>query len=456
MTVIELTEEDERQWKERYWRIENMPKTEFTKVHADIYKHYSRTWRRTAYSTGPVNKPRAAKAIQALYKLEGLDEPLIIWTKSPLASLFAKAIADHYLKIRPEYDVWPSIGPRVVSHVHDETYEFTMANNKTFHNFRREANSWDDFSHIGEIGVRRVNSILKESLHNAVLHSGHFVNAPHSNQDLYLKLWEGVSDSLEHSLGASLKLKLNKDNAPEFFERIKGCIEANRAAMNRTDYEDSGNYDQIRRSIWAAKENNYYTQYDAAKLSEYMFFCDAGLIAKTDSLIELYQLCSSVGAVMPEGRVCYVSDRPEIIKLDSEDQLHCEDSPAIKYSDGFSIYAWHGERFPHDWAQSPSSPSEALRWPNLEQRRVACEFVGWDNIIDELEGQLIDKDDDPEIGELIRVILPDSGAENFLRVTCGTGRRFALPVPPDMKTARQANAWTWGLRPDQYRPEVRT
>jgi len=456
MTVIEITEEDLRKERERLWRIENMPKTEFTKVHADIYKQYSRTWRQDALSTDPINKPRAIEAIKALYKLEGLDEPCIIWTKSPLASLFAKAIADHYLGVRPEYNVWPSIGPRIVNHVHNETYEFTIVNNKDFHEFRRELNSWDDFSHIGEIGVRRVNSILKESLHNAVLHSGHFVNLPKSNQHLGLMLWNGLSDSFEESLSALINLKLNKFSAPEFFNRVKGCIEANRTALSRTDYEDSGNYDQIEGAIWAAKENTYYTQYDAAKLSEYMFFCDAGLIPKKDALIELYKICCSVGAVMPECRVCFVSDRPEILNIDDRGLLHCEDGPAMKYSDGFSIYAWHGQRFPHHWIDTPPSRSEALQWPNLEQRRIACEIVGWDTIIDELEGQLIDKDVDPEIGELLRVNLPDSGEENFLRVACGTGRKFAIPVPLEMETALQANAWTWGLEPHQYKPEVRT
>ena len=71
---------------------------------------------------------------------------------------------------------------------------------------------------------------------------------------------------------------------------------------------------------------------------------------------------------------------------------------------------------------------------------------------------LIDRDEDPEIGELVEVEIPEIGREKFLRVLCGTGREFALPVPPDMKTALQANSWTFGF--DDFRefmkPEVRT
>jgi len=31
-----------------------------------------------------------------------------------------------------------------------------------------------------------------------------------------------------------------------------------------------------------------------------------------------------------------------------------------------------------------------------------------------------------------------------------------LPVPPDVTTAREANAWTYGLDPEAWAPEVRT
>ncbi len=59
-------------------------------------------------------------------------------------------------------------------------------------------------------------------------------------------------------------------------------------------------------------------------------------------------------------------------------------------------------------------------------------------------------------GDAPIVEAPDIGKEKFLRVRCGTSRTFALPVPPEMKTALEANAWTWGLTPEEYKPEIRT
>jgi hypothetical protein len=69
---------------------------------------------------------------------------------------------------------------------------------------------------------------------------------------------------------------------------------------------------------------------------------------------------------------------------------------------------------------------------------------------------VIDEDADEMIGTLLEVDIPDIGKEKFLFVKCGTGRNFALPVPPDMKTALEANAWSYGLKPAEYVPEVRT
>ena len=83
-------------------------------------------------------------------------------------------------------------------------------------------------------------------------------------------------------------------------------------------------------------------------------------------------------------------------------------------------------------------------------------MLGWETILGELDCVSLDKDKNPEIGELVSVKIPGIGEDKFLRVTCGTGRNFTLPVPPDMTTARQANAWTWGLSADQYNPEIRT
>ena len=157
---------------------------------------------------------------------------------------------------------------------------------------------------------------------------------------------------------------------------------------------------------------------------------------------------------------CLVSDFPEIIKVDAENRPHCENGPSHRWRDGWSLYHWHGVKIPAEWVEDKASLSAktALTWGDIEQRRAACEIVGWEKILRELNARTIDKDADPEIGELVEVSIPGVGKERFLRVKCGTKRQFALPVPPTMKTALQANAWTFGYDDchDFTKPEVRT
>ena len=147
---------------------------------------------------------------------------------------------------------------------------------------------------------------------------------------------------------------------------------------------------------------------------------------------------------------------PTVTRGPGSHRLHCPNGPAVAW-DGWGVYSWHGVLIPGEWVEGkPPTAAEALNWPNIEQRRAACEILGWAKILDQLKAEVIDKDPDEEIGTLLEVNLPDAGKERFLSVKCGTGRRFVIPVEKSCKTARQANAWTWGLGAKDYQPEVRT
>ena len=155
---------------------------------------------------------------------------------------------------------------------------------------------------------------------------------------------------------------------------------------------------------------------------------------------------------------CIVSDFPQYIKLDDQRRPHCETGPSHRWRDGWSIYSWHGVQVPREWIEERHilTAEIALKWENIEQRRAACEIIGWNRILSELNAKTINKDEDPMIGELVEVNLPDAGKELFLKVLCGTGRVFAIPVPKEMKTALQANAWTYDAEDFDFREMLET
>jgi hypothetical protein len=201
-----------------------------------------------------------------------------------------------------------------------------------------------------------------------------------------------------------------------------------------------------------------YGAHEAPWLAYYDFFLEQLDVEECKDLEGLMDIAKTCGWLNMYEDVVVIQERPHTIRFDDQNRLHCEDGPAIEFTDGTKIYAWHGVKIPDNWIEKKSelSPKTALTWQNLEQRRCACEILGWARILRELDASVIDSDDDPMIGNLLEVDIPDIGREKFLQVVCGTGRTFAIPVPPEMKTALEANAWTYGLSPNDYKPEIRT
>lgn len=202
-----------------------------------------------------------------------------------------------------------------------------------------------------------------------------------------------------------------------------------------------------------------YGNHNANWIGFYEYFRNVLNIEECKKLDGHVDLAHASGWVSFYEDVVVFQDRPNVIKMDDQNRVHCENGPCIQYPDGLSIYCWHGTTIPAEWIEDKESLTAkiALTWDNIEQRRCACEIIGWNKILEELNAKVIDTDGDPEIGQLVEVELPDSGKEKFLRVVCGTGRLFAIPVPPEMKTALEAQSWSWGLSADEFiAPEVRT
>jgi len=203
-----------------------------------------------------------------------------------------------------------------------------------------------------------------------------------------------------------------------------------------------------------------FGQQDAAWLSFYHVMKSLLGVKLDPRIDDMFALAEHSNWIKATGNIAFCSEKPVYITAtDDLGRAHCETGPYILYPDGWSTYCWHGTQIPRYFIENKEqlTPGVALTLPNMEQRRAACEILGWDKILTELNARVINEDGDPEIGKLLEVDLPDLGTERFLQVQCGTGRTFALPVPPEMETALQAQSWTWGMdEVNFFKPEVRT
>lgn len=101
-----------------------------------------------------------------------------------------------------------------------------------------------------------------------------------------------------------------------------------------------------------------------------------------------------------------------------------------------------------------SSPT-SLEERNRELQRVMLERFGYDRFILELGAVPVQAD---AFGALYRILRPHREPFVLVHVTNttpepdGTRKRYFLRVPPNMKTAHEAVAWTFGMRQAGYGP----
>ena len=289
-----------------------------------------------------------------------------------------------------------------------------------------------------------------------------FIKKPTQKDIENLKKWDSVRASVWDSVRGSVWDSVWDSVGDSVWDSVRASV----GDSVRDSVRDSVG-DSVRDSVWDSVGDSVgdsvwdsgYGQHDANWIGFYEYFRkELGLMAQTDKLQGLQKITENAGWYLPHQGICWISERHCIVMQDERKRLHNEHGPAVKYPDGWAIYAWHGVRIPSEWIENKATitPEIALKWQNLEQRRVACEIIGWEKILNELNANTINKDKDPQIGELVEVNLPDAGKERFLRVTCGTGRRFALAVPPTCKTALEASNWTYGIDTNFIKPEVRT
>ena len=380
-------------------------------------------WCRIGLNTAPADRGLAEHGIAEAYRLAGFDAPRIVWCSSPLALALARAIAS-----TPSTRLSVAQRRRIAAGIRA----------------RIETRDWPVFwSHVEDCA--RQGGGAGDCIRDLV--------GTKPRDRARAALWRSVDPQLLESVGARLAGPVRAAVGAGVWAPV------GRGVWNSVQASVAANcWAGFRDGVRGAIRQCLYGQHDAHWLGFHDFFRAIGLHEQPDLLRGLSAVAGAAGWWLPHRNLCWVSDRPRLIARDEGGALHTASGPALVYPDGWLLHAWRGTLVPGDWIERPETltPRAALTHPSVEQRRAACEILGWERVLSELGVRSLQRDEDPGIGELVEADIPEIGRERFLRVTCGTGRRFALPVPPTMTTALEANAWTYGLDAHSYKPEVRT
>lgn len=401
---------------------------------------YRERWQNIGFSTRPAEREAAEEAIRFLYWQIRLESPRIVWCDSPFSLMLSAALV---LSPMWYWQWFRTCGRRVPMR-------------------DRVAPS------VREAAERAFECSVAAARADGTYH-------PNSGCSDW-KPWLSVGREIRRSLALAWDnpgFGLADPPVVDAARRAMGLDEPFRNAVGSLRSASEGVFlDHVPRGLlcgpldgghniewWRHRDEVLLGQYDAdwIGLHEYLVdICDARSDGIASSGFGL--LCRSAGWALPRARVCWVCERPTSLQRDEAGRLHSADGPAVSYPDGWEPYSWHGVRVEEEWIRNPESldPESILGQPNLELRQAMADIAGgWDVVLARAGARPIDRDDDPLIGTLLEVDTRGQRAR-FLEVLCGTGRRFLLHVPPECRTAREANAWTYGLPADQYAPELRT
>lgn len=159
--------------------------------------------------------------------------------------------------------------------------------------------------------------------------------------------------------------------------------------------------------------------------------------------------------------VAILCERPTELHLDERGRLHNGDGPALAYADGFALHRWRGVTIPAEFAQTLAALTvDVIRGErNAELRRIMLEHYGTERYIVDSGAQPMQED---AAGKLWRVSIPGDEAIVMVEVINstaepdGTFNKYWLRVPPHIRTAKAAVAWTFGLSEEEYEPAVQT
>jgi hypothetical protein len=154
-----------------------------------------------------------------------------------------------------------------------------------------------------------------------------------------------------------------------------------------------------------------------------------------------------VGIVLPE------THRNE------QNQLHNPSAPAIFWKDeGTKKYWWNNVEVNKRIIEESHliTAKEIINESNQELKRIMLEKMGYEKIVLELDGKVIQQDD---FGKLVETKSLGDGdtIARFVDVSCpSTDRRYFIRVGPDARSCREAIAATFNMEADNYWPTMET
>lgn len=165
--------------------------------------------------------------------------------------------------------------------------------------------------------------------------------------------------------------------------------------------------------------------------------------------------------LLMDNHTVYILMRPDIVKADENNRLHCVDGPAFQW-EGEHLYYWHGAIAPTWLIEQPEKITiESIQnEANLTMRSILLERYGLDRFMNDSGASQIDRVTIRGRNCDLYHLRPDKWSIDqsitMIKVTNatpepdGTFKDYWLRVPPNFTSAIAAVAWTFNMSAPDY------
>ena len=186
------------------------------------------------------------------------------------------------------------------------------------------------------------------------------------------------------------------------------------------------------------------------------------LFKDIDDSIDCWALLTHAAAGYHFGpEIVFACRKPISLQLNDNGLVHNESGPAAVWTDGYAVYAWRNIMIEADLIAKKDAITCAsiAAEKNAERRRILIDIYGEARYLIDAGATLIHKD---ECGELYSLAMQRDEpicmvkVQNSTPEPDGSYKDYFLRVPPHMTQAKQAVAWTFGLKSTEYNPQYQS
>jgi hypothetical protein len=233
---------------------------------------------------------------------------------------------------------------------------------------------------------------------------------------------------------------------PDKFYLVDSPMAAAKLEVELSDQKFSRKED-YNDALYKAINSQIFGYHEAGWLSYYEFMWkELGITdcAKLEGLIGIAKNC---GWWAPYTDCVILQHRHEELHVDDQFRLHNESGPAVRYRDGYSVWAINGIRVNEQIVMRPETLTveQINNEANQDIRSIMIDRFGWPKYLEKSNAKCVDFRDNNIEGTKEALYISPIGGRRLV-VTCPTGRVFALGVPEETGTCEQAQFWLSGNR----------